>query len=55
MALLTNKIFNNLADLIGDCKIKTTVEIINEAKSKLEFKYEPEVNAIATYLALVLI
>ena len=33
----------------------TYVEIINEAKSKLEFECEPEkVNAIATYLALVL-
>ena len=33
----------------------TYVEIINEAKSKLEFEYEPEkVKAIATYLALVL-
>ena len=33
----------------------TYVEIINEAKSKLEFEYEPEkVEAIATYLSLVL-
>ncbi len=33
----------------------TYVEIINEAKSKLEFEYKPEkVEAIATYLALVL-
>ena len=33
----------------------TYVEIIKEAKSKLEFEYEPEkVAAIATYLALVL-
>ena len=33
----------------------TYVEIINEAKSKLQMEYEPEkLNAIATYLALVL-
>ena len=33
----------------------TYIEIINEAKSKLEFEYEPEkVEAITTYLALVL-
>ena len=31
----------------------TYVEIINEAKSKLQLEYEPEkVEAIATYLAL---
>jgi len=33
----------------------TYVEIINEAKSKLEFEYEPEkIKAIATYLGLIL-
>ena len=46
-----DKLFN-LRQLLT---LVTYVEIINEAKFKLQIEYEPErVNAIATYLALVL-
>jgi len=46
-----DKLFNSRQLLT----LVTYVEIINEAKSKLQFEYEPEkVKAIATYLTLVL-